>query len=143
MKKVSYNNLAIRIFHLIVGVVLLLVLSYLVNIFNLTLGAIILIMFWSLLLILIVFFNCFDWDIYTKRACLILKRFGTTYEICDLKFTIKSIPLLTIFFNLYLIHFENGQKFIFKHQPVKLKFFSSSPLNTKHIEDDFKANLNL
>ena|ERR1700712_4114524 len=94
-------------------------------------------MFWGLVLVSIVLVNCLDWDVYSKEKCFVFKRFFTTRQICNEGFTIRYIPIISLFFNLYIIRFRKGENYMFKHLPTKFHFFAPRSIKEKVIHDSF------
>ena len=145
MKKINYSSVLARLFYLIISlmpIILVLFLKFKLHWLNhMEIGSIFLFSFWFVILCLIVYLNCFDVDVFvSSEKKLIVKPVFSTEFIVNDSFEVKSISILTMFFNVYL--FKVGDKsFIFKHKPVNLRGFSTFRNNAKKIEEIIKSEL--
>ena len=142
MKKLSHNNIFVRIFYFLVAVLPVAILFYFKTTFNwefvLKSWATVLCVFWGLLLASVGLVNFLDWDVYSEGKCFTFKRLLTTRRACDERFVIRPIPVLSLFLYLYFIQFENGERFMFRHLPIR-RYFFFGPISTteKEIHDKF------
>ncbi|TAE38116.1 MAG: hypothetical protein EAY66_04630 [Sphingobacteriales bacterium] len=84
-------------------------------------------------LVFFIKFGCLDWDFYVlKEKGYLFKRISKT-EIIDinLTYTIDSIFFASFYLNVFLIKFDNGQKFYFRYNLYKMPVVSFKPVIEK------------
>lgn len=94
-----------------------------------------------ILTFIIFFFNCLDVDIFlSDKKTLIIKSFYIEKEFVNKDFEIKSISVFTILFSIYLLKFNTGELYRFKHLPIKYNPLNSFIYtdNACKIEHEFK-----
>ena len=144
MKKINYSSTLARSFYLIASLMpifLFLFLRFKLNwLIDMEFGSIFLFCFWFIILLIVVYYNCLDVDIYIKSKKIIVKPTFKDQIIVNGSFQVKSLSILTMFFNVYLFK-VNNRSFIFKSKPISLRGFSSFSNNAKKIEDTIREEV--
>ena len=143
MKKLNFGKRFIRIFYSIQALFLLSIVLFILFKFgfNIKIEIYLMLIIGLILIFIIIFFNCLDVDVFlSDKKTLIIKSFYIEKEFVNKNFEIKSISLFTMLFSIYLLKFNTGELYIFKHLPIKYNPLYSFTYtdNARKIEHEFK-----
>ncbi len=84
----------------------------------------------------IMFYNCcLDWDFFVTKETFFFKRLNDEKHIPkSLKYSISNISILSAYFDVFSIKFENGEKFHFRYNIGRTPLFTSDSKTIQKIE---------